>query len=205
MNPYAQETHFVCAKHLRELGGSAPCCVCTRHSDGCSFEGTEEECCEKCQAECFRASQIAPNCYHDCPCHKISEEKKDWEKEYRKRIESSGWYGHIQTLGQRSLEEFIGSEIMFIEGLLEEERERCQRYDGIGQLEYEMIQDKARKEEQEKWRLKNAGLYRQLFAEMNPERTFTAKELWKIFDDYAPLFTEEQKEELRDNLNSIMK
>lgn len=35
-----------------------------------------EDCCEKCQAECFRASQIAPNCYHDCHCHQPSEEKK---------------------------------------------------------------------------------------------------------------------------------
>ena len=62
-----------------------------------------------------------------------------------------------------------------------------------------------RADEREKWRLKNAGLYRQLFGEMNDERTFTAKELWKIFDDYTPLFTEEQKKELKDNLNSIMK
>ena len=46
------------------------------------------------------------------------------------------------------------------------------------------------KEEREKWRLKNAGLYRQLFGEMNDEKTFTAKELWKMFNDYSPLFTE---------------
>lgn len=54
MNPYDQETHYVCAKHLRELGAKAECCACPPKKYGCSFEGTAEDL-------------------------KPSEEKKDWE------------------------------------------------------------------------------------------------------------------------------
>lgn len=153
------------------------------------------------------------------PCYiiepKISEEKKDWEEEYRKRIKASGWYGHLQTLGHRSLEEFIGSDIMFIEALLEEEREAGYK-EGLKESIETMskgedkwatliycIREDGVNAEREKWRLKNAGLYRQLFGEN--KGVYTSKELWKIFDSYYPLFTEDQKKELKDNLNSIMK
>ena len=58
---------------------------------------------------------------------------------------------------------------------------------------------------EEKQKLKNAGLYRQLFGEMTPDKTFTVRELRDIFDGYSPLFTQEQKVELKEYLNSIMK
>ena len=100
--------------------------------------------------------------------YQLSEEKKDWEIEFFERFGAN----KIWVTPSRDNVETIFE----IENFLREKL----------------------KEEQEKWRLKNAGLYRQLFGEMNDERTFTAKELWKIFDDYTPLFTEEQKKELRE-------
>lgn len=117
---------------------------------------------------------------------KNGEEKKDWLKEFDKELSGDvDW-----TIGAAH-------------------EEYCVTSDNCNCLTlYDRLNDLIRKklkEEQEKWRLKNAGLYRQLFAEMNDSKTFTAKELWKIFDDYTPLFTEEQKKELKDNLNSIMK
>ena len=36
---------------------------------------------------------------------------------------------------------------------------------------------------------------RQVLAEM-PDKTFTSKELWKLFEVFQPLFTEEQKKQL---------
>lgn len=58
-------------------------------------------------------------------------------------------------------------------------------------------------EERNKWQLKNAGLYRQLFGESgvyHSKKTFNSKELWEIFNDYAPLFTPEQLEDIKKTL-----
>lgn len=173
MNPYAQETHFVCAKHLRELGGSAPCCVCTRHSDGCSFEGTEEDL-------------------------KPSEEKKDWEESFNNLFEVARDYNLQFGLIESDIKNFIREKLKEEQDRHEEEMVLFRKHE-IADLA------RARKEEREKWQLKNAGLYRQLFAEMNPDKYITPKEVWEILDSYTPLFTEYQKKELKDNLNSIMK
>jgi len=44
---------------------------------------------------------------------------------------------------------------------------------------------------------------RQVLAEM-PDKTFSAKELWELFDAFQPLFTKKQEKELIDHLrNSI--
>lgn len=42
MEESIEDTHYVCAKHLRELGGKAPCCECSGGKD-CSFIGTEDD------------------------------------------------------------------------------------------------------------------------------------------------------------------
>ena len=62
--------------------------------------------------------------------------------------------------------------------------------------EIEVLIEEARQEGREEMRLKNAGLYRQLFGEMSDSRVFSAKEVWEILDWYAPLFTEETKKQL---------
>ena len=45
--------------------------------------------------------------------------------------------------------------------------------------------------------LKNAGLYRQLFGEMNEDKVFTSREVWEILDGYAPFIDDEMKEQLK--------
>jgi len=49
------------------------------------------------------------------------------------------------------------------------------------------LDEQASKEESIVGRLDNAGLYRQLFAEMDKGKTFTAEELYNLFESYAPL------------------
>lgn len=110
MNPYDQETHYVCAKHLRELGAKAECCACPPKKYGCSFEGTAEDL-------------------------KPSEEKKDWEEE----------------------------------------------------------------------KIPSLGFIRQFFAEQPTEKTYTAKELWKVFETFAPMMTEEQEKMVVESLKNAGK
>jgi len=52
----------------------------------------------------------------------------------------------------------------------------------------------------EEMRLKNAGLYRQLFGEVGEDTLFTAKQLHDIFDKICPLFTPEQLEDIKKQL-----
>lgn len=40
------------------------------------------------------------------------------------------------------------------------------------------------------------GFIRQYLGELPPEKTFTAKELWEVFNVFAPLMTKEQEKEV---------
>ena len=69
--------------------------------------------------------------------------------------------------------------------------ERAEREDGENGTYWvekmEVFIQKLLQDERDKWQLKNAGFYRQLFGEMEKGEKFTAEELWKIFDGYSPL------------------
>ncbi len=123
----------------------------------------------------------------ECNICKPHEEKKDWEKELEETLDR--WV--TSSPGGPDLIEIMKN---FIREKLKEEREKAEEfYMNQPANEHDNL---IREAEREKWRLKNAGLYRQLFGEEN--RTYTSKELWEILDSYAPLFTEEQKKELKD-------
>lgn len=49
----------------------------------------------------------------------------------------------------------------------------------------------------------NLGFIRQYLGELPPDKTVTAKELWKIFNSFAPLMTVEQEKELVEALKSV--
>ena len=126
---------------------------------------------EKYKPACKKCSEMHTGAIAiSCIC---SEEKKGWKEDFEELFGEGGdqILLNYDTDGKEIVKSFISKAIA-----------------------------SAKEEEREKWRLKNAGLYRQLFAEMDPERTFTAKEIWKMFAGYAPLFTGEQKKELKDNL-----
>lgn len=47
------------------------------------------------------------------------------------------------------------------------------------------------------------GFIRQYLGELPPDTMVSAKELWKIFNSFAPLMTEEQENELVEALKSV--
>jgi len=49
----------------------------------------------------------------------------------------------------------------------------------------------------------NLGFIRQYLGEVPPDRTFTAKELWEVFNAFAPLLTKEQEKEIVDAIKGI--
>lgn len=49
--------------------------------------------------------------------------QSDWEKELWNTFEKSGWWSHLQALGSRSLDEFMGSIVNFVRNLIQKERE----------------------------------------------------------------------------------
>lgn len=52
--------------------------------------------------------------------------------------------------------------------------------------------------------MNNLSEIRQVLAEMPEDKTFTAKELWELFEVFQPLFTEEQKDQLIDHLRNSL-
>jgi len=51
----------------------------------------------------------------------------------------------------------------------------------------------------------NLGFIRQYLGEVPKDTIFTADELWKVFNTFAPLMTKEQEKELVEALKSIEK
>lgn len=49
----------------------------------------------------------------------------------------------------------------------------------------------------------NLGFIRQYLGEVPPDRTFTAKELWEVFNAFAPLMTIEQEKEIVEAIKGI--
>lgn len=49
----------------------------------------------------------------------------------------------------------------------------------------------------------NLGFIRQYLGEVSPERTFTAKELWEVFNTFAPLMSEEQEKEIVETIKGL--
>lgn len=49
------------------------------------------------------------------------------------------------------------------------------------------------------------GLLRQYFGEVPKDKTFTADELWHVFNSFSPLMTKEQEKELIGELKKIIK
>lgn len=141
--------------------------------------------------------------------HACSEEKKDWEEQFDEKWHSSSFGENpdgVKSFIREKLKEQSNTfqkqvnehcnKRVDAEIALKEEREILA---GAIEMSKQGWIDEGRNE----MRLKNAGLYRQLFGETN--NIYTSKDLWEIFDNYQPLFTEEQKKELKDNLNLIMK
>lgn len=49
----------------------------------------------------------------------------------------------------------------------------------------------------------NLGYIRQYLAELPDDKMVSAKELWKIFNAFAPIMTEEQEKQLVESLKSV--
>lgn len=49
----------------------------------------------------------------------------------------------------------------------------------------------------------NLGFIRQFLGELPPDKTFTAKELWEVFETFAPLMSEETEKKLVERLNTL--
>lgn len=163
----------------------------------------EEKTCQVRWKEHYGTTDFAVVCGEPMPC-KIhsdhSEEKKDWEDWEESAVGKNIHSVYVHCLACKRCG---------VNFPLEKQCGNCgNKTDAYTYYDAEtvsvIIREKL-KEEREKWQLKNVGLYRQLFGEIRDDKTFTAKALWNMFNDYKPLFTEEQKKELKDNLNSIMK
>lgn len=61
------------------------------------------------------------------------------------------------------------------------------------------------KKDFEEEKIPSLGFIRQFCGEQPKGTMFSAEELWRIFEAFAPLMTEEQEKALKDNLNLIMK
>lgn len=50
----------------------------------------------------------------------------------------------------------------------------------------------------------NLGFIRQYLGEVPPDRTFTAKELWEVFNAFAPLMSEEIEKKMVESLKNLL-
>jgi len=144
-------------------------------------------------------------------------EKESWEEE-KNEIANELFERLPSNIDRKTIFNWLKTRMeSFIANLLEEERaikfastyKSSQSYlrgfeDGKRETEDFYMNQTAnehdnliREEERNKWKLKNAGLYRQLFGELRRGEVYTTEHIWEILNGYCPLFTPEQLEDIK--------